>query len=30
MKRDWHPEELIEHWSLTPGEKQQALSKREP
>ncbi|NOR67022.1 MAG: Tn3 family transposase [Woeseiaceae bacterium] len=30
MKRDWHPEELIEHWTLTPGEKQQALSKREP
>ena len=30
MKRDWHPEELIEHWTLTPGEKQQTLSKREP
>lgn len=30
MKRDWHPDELIEHWTLTPAEKQQALSKREP
>jgi hypothetical protein len=30
MKRDWHSEELIEHWTLTPGEVQQALSKREP
>jgi len=30
VKRDWHPEELIEHWTLTPGEKQQTLSKREP
>jgi TnpA family transposase len=30
MKRDWHPDELIEHWTLTPGEKQQTLSKREP
>ncbi len=29
MKRDWHPDELTEHWTLTPGEKQQALSKRE-
>jgi hypothetical protein len=30
MKRDWHSEELIEHWTLTPDEKQQALSKRGP
>ncbi|MFZ0255073.1 MAG: Tn3 family transposase, partial [Gammaproteobacteria bacterium] len=30
MKRDWHPEELIELWTLTSGEKQQTLSKREP
>jgi hypothetical protein len=30
MKRDWHPDELIEHWTLTPEEKQQTLSKREP
>jgi hypothetical protein len=30
VKRDWHPDELTEHWTLTPGEKQQALSKREP
>jgi hypothetical protein len=29
-RRDWHPDELIEHWSLTPCEKQQALSKRAP
>lgn len=30
VKRDWHPDELIEHWALTSGEKQQILSKREP
>ncbi len=30
MKRDWHSEELIEHWTLTPEEKQQVVSKREP
>jgi Domain of unknown function (DUF4158) len=30
MKRDWHSEELTEHWTLTPDEKQQALSKRGP
>jgi hypothetical protein len=30
VNRDWHPDELNEHWTLTPGEKQQALSKREP
>ena len=30
VKRRWETDELIEHWTLTPGEKQQALSKREP
>ena len=29
MKRDWHPDELTEHWTLMPGEKEQALSKRQ-
>ena len=29
MKRDWHAEELIEHWTLTSEEKYQALGKRE-
>jgi TnpA family transposase len=30
VKRNWHPDELTEHWTLTLGEKQQALSKRQP
>lgn len=30
MKRDWHPDEPIEHWTLTSGEKQHASSKHEP
>jgi len=30
VKRDWHPDELTEHWTLTPGERQRTLSKREP
>lgn len=30
MKRAWHPDELTEHWTLTPADKQRALSKRQP
>jgi hypothetical protein len=30
MKRDWPPDELIEHWTLAPREKQRVLTKRGP
>ncbi len=28
MKQNWQPDELTEHWSFTPEEKQQVLEKR--
>lgn len=30
MKRDWSSDELAEHWTLTPDEKNQVLAKRGP
>ena len=30
MKRDWNADELVEHWTLLPGEKQWLANKTGP
>jgi len=30
MKREWHPDELVEHWTILPGDRQLIGNKHGP